>query len=160
LSIARATRLAVLGCAATLVDALAFGACAWAMAGADAMVVAPLFVLAGFAAGVSTVPMGVGVLDAGLYTALVHGAGVEEGAAVAIIAVYRAAGPMVTLVLGATSAGQRWFFGRRIEVGIGTSGRSRTVVQESGSLEERRGLRTSKNHECGLEESYPGKRAA
>jgi uncharacterized membrane protein YbhN (UPF0104 family) len=99
-------RIAAWSAAATLSDLAMMGTIATVVSGVDAWQFLPLFVVASAVATASTVPLGVGVLDAGCYAALVLLRAAPDEA-MAVVMVYRVCGPGFTLLCGALSMALR-----------------------------------------------------
>lgn len=91
----------------TLVDAASFGLVAWIVAGLHPLAIMPMVVLVGFVGAASTLPLGLGVVDAGLWWVLTQVARVPHAESLATIVMYRACGPGLTLGLGVVSMGMR-----------------------------------------------------
>ena len=89
---------AALGAAA--VDVVTCAAICWLLCGTDPFVVAPGYVLLTGVAAASSLPLGAGVLDAGLFALLTSRLGVQTPDALAAVACYRICGPGLTLLTG------------------------------------------------------------
>ena len=98
---AAAVRMTLAACAASMFDVAGLCAICAMICSADPWAVAPAYVLLSGVAAASTLPMGAGVLDAGLYALLTTRLGVDQPSAVAAVLCYRLCGPGLTLAVGA-----------------------------------------------------------
>jgi hypothetical protein len=96
---------------ASAVDSLCVAVVCWLVCGADPLAVWPHYVLVGLVASATGLPLGLGVVDAGLYAVLTQRLGVAPAAALAGVVVCRALGPGLSLLLGAAlllARGMAW----------------------------------------------------
>lgn len=89
--------------AASLCDVGAMTLAVHSVTGVPAHEFAPKFVMLSMCAGLTMLPMGVGVLDVGCWLILTDGYGISPAVAGAAILCYRALGPGVTLTSGVVS---------------------------------------------------------
>jgi hypothetical protein len=93
-------RVVVLSIVASLIDTSAACVSAWMHAGVEPWVLAPRFQVLGMVSAASTMPMGLGVLDASFYAVLTRDLGVAPDQAVMTVTAYRLLGSGTTLMVG------------------------------------------------------------
>ena len=99
----------MLATAASVCDLGGAAVAAWAIAGINPLSFAVMHVLISAAGAASMLPLGVGVVDAGLWLVLTQSFKVDSVTAGTVVLVYRCCGPGVTLVVGAVSFLRRMF---------------------------------------------------
>lgn len=99
-----AVRMVLAACAASAFDVAGLCTICALICGADPWSVAPAYVLLSGVAAASTLPMGAGVLDAGLYALLTTRLGVDQPSAVAAVLCYRVCGPGLTIAVGGVTS--------------------------------------------------------
>lgn len=93
--------------AATLCDVLAAVTLAWGLAGADPVWFAGAYCGLAAVSAASSLPLGIGILDLGLWSLLVLHTGATPAGAAIVVGAYRLTGPVTTLALGAVSLAAR-----------------------------------------------------
>ncbi|MCX5691736.1 MAG: hypothetical protein NTV94_18415 [Planctomycetota bacterium] len=91
--------------AAAFIDVVACAVICWQICGTDPWLVAPGFVLLTGIAAATSLPLGAGVLDAGLFALLTSRLGAEHENALASVLCYRLCGPGLTVLVGGLSFG-------------------------------------------------------
>ncbi|MCC7387996.1 MAG: hypothetical protein IT431_04425 [Phycisphaerales bacterium] len=95
--------LTPLGAAGTLCDVAGATVLAWGLIGVDPLWFAEAYIALASAAAASTLPLGVGPLDLGLWALLVLYSGASPREAAGVVAAYRLTGPITTLGMGVVS---------------------------------------------------------
>lgn len=94
-------RLAILAAAGSACDAAAIALAAWIIAGVDPLAFAAFYILSAIGVSLAGLPMGLGLLDLLCWQVLIQRFRVDPASAAAIVALYRATGPLLTVLLGA-----------------------------------------------------------
>lgn len=108
----RAGAAACASTVATGVDVVSVAWVCWLVCGADPVELWPQYVLVGMVASATGLPLGLGVIDAGLYVVLTQRLGVAGPSALAGVALCRALGPGLSVAVGASSLLARGVEGR------------------------------------------------